>query len=107
MRQRDRNAGQMLGEQFADALLMRRIDDRPQKADGDRLNLLGLQPLDDLQHRRLVERDIHRAVEQHPFRNLEGQGARNVRLRIGNGEVERLDAAPLAQHQNFGVTPGR
>ena len=34
------DARQMLGEQLADPQLVRRVDDRPQQADADRLDLL-------------------------------------------------------------------
>ncbi len=103
MRERERHARQVLFDQGADALFVRRIDDRPKQADGDRLDAASRQQLQCLDHRRLVEGRDDRAVGADPLRHLERQRAGDIGLRKGDVEVEHFMPAALAQHQDVGV----
>ena len=106
VRERVGHPRQVALEQRADAELVLRVDDRPEQADGDRLDLPVLQLVDDGDDGRLVERLGHGAVVGHALGHLVGERARHVGLGVGHGEVEGLDAPALAKHQNVRVPPG-
>jgi len=90
----------------ADPLLVRRVDDRPEKTDRHGLDAavpdLGERPHEPF----LVQRRVQGAVGHDALAHLPGEGARHVGLRIGNGEVEDVGAAALAQHQHVGMALG-
>ena len=54
----------------------------------------------------LVERLDDLAAGADPLGDLEGQRARHVGLGIGHGEVEGLDPAAFADHQDVGMALG-
>ena len=103
MRKRIRDAWQMRLDELADPFLVRRLDDRPEQADGDRIDLEGAQSLEDGNYASLVERRLDRAVGHHALGHLEGQTLGHVGLGIGNGEVEDIAPPALAKDQDVGM----
>ncbi len=106
VRDGDGHAGEVLGDELGDAQLVRGVDDRPQQADRHGLHPALAQRAQQCDERRLVERLQHATVGADPLRNLEGQRARDVRLRVRLAEVEDLGPAALAEQQDVGVSLG-
>jgi hypothetical protein len=106
VRQRIGHAGQHLGDQLAELFLMRRVDDRPEQADGDRLDALLLQRRQYGARRRLVEAAHLAAIGEDAAGDFEGQGARHIGFGEWHGEIERLHAATLAKHEDVAVALG-
>ena len=107
VRQRHGNAGQMLRQKLAKPSLMLSVDDRPQEADADRLDLERLEPLDDREHRRLIERLQHLSLRVNALGDFKCEAARHIGLGVGHAEVERLDAAALANDEHVAMALGR
>ena len=106
MGKRERHAGQTFSEQLADLEFVRRVDDRPEQADGDRFHLLAFQHLDHRPQSVLVQRQTHRAVRRHTLGNFEGQRTRHIGVRIKPREVEGIGLPAFAHHQDVGVALG-
>ena len=94
----------MLLDQPADGELVLGIDDRPQEADRDGLDLQRRQPLEDRNRGRLVERRPDGPVRHDALRHLEGQRLRDVGLGIGRREIEGFRPAAFAEDQRIGMT---
>ena len=103
--ERDRNARPFALDDLADAPLMRGIDDRPQEADGDRLDAALLQVAHGLDHVGLAERRPLVAQRIDPAAHLAGPVARHEGLRIVDEHRVGPLARRLAQGQHVGV-PG-
>ena len=73
VRERDRDLRHLLRKEFADPELVRRIQDRPEKADRDRLHLERAQSFGHLADCVFVELCVHLAVGEDPFGDLEGE----------------------------------
>ena len=77
------------------------------QADADGLDLQRLEPLDDREDRCLIERLQHLALGVNALGDLKCQAARHIGLGIGDAEVERLDAAALANDEHVAMPLGR
>ncbi len=98
--------GSCLGQDRAGAPLVRLVGEAVQEADGDRLDLLGLQLRRDAAHRLLVERQQHGAVGGHALGHAEAQVARHQRLRPLHVDVVLLEAMlPGHLERNRGSLP--
>ncbi len=97
----------MLFDKLAHPVLMSGIDNRPQQADGYRLDLFLTEFSEDLDHPALVQRTHLGGIGEDAPRHLVGQRARQIGLRIRDGEVERLHATTLAPDENVAVPLGR
>ena len=77
-RERDRDPGQLLGEDLADALLVLRVDVGVEQADGDRLDALAPEDRGGVAHRLVLERPQHLALRAEPLgrRRRRGRAAR-------------------------------
>ena len=95
-----RHTGQVLRDQLAHPVFMGGIDDRPQQTNRDRFDFLGLQVFKNLDDPVFVQRAHLRSVGQNSAGHLIRKSARNVGLRIGNREVERLHPPAFAKHKN-------
>jgi hypothetical protein len=104
MRQGYRDARQVLCQKFADAKLVVGIDDRPQQANGDRLDLQFPQPEEELDQRGFIEGLYCVTFRIDALRQFEGECARHIGFGIGYSEVERLDSPTLADHKNVAVS---
>ena len=102
--EREGHARQMSVQQRADPLFVVRIDDRPEQADPDGLDVGRLEPLDHGADGVLVQRLVDHAVGAHALRHLEGEAARHQRVRKRHGVVEGIDPAALAQQEDVGVS---
>lgn len=92
-------------EQCADARFVVAVDDRPDQAHRHRLDVLGPQPGDDVDDRRLIERLGDRTVGPDAFRNFVAEGTRNIGVGIDVSVVERLATpAAFADQQDVAVT---
>ena len=80
--QRDRNAGQLLGEDGADPLLVLLVDVRVEQADGDRLDRLAPEDRRRRAHRVVLERPQHLAGGAEPLGDRHRPVARDQRLRL-------------------------
>ena len=101
--ERDRNARPFALDDLADAPLMRGVDDRPQEADGDRLDAALLQVAHGLDHVGLAERRPLVAQRIDPAAHLAGPVARHEGLRIVDEHRVGPLAGCLAQGQHVGV----
>ena len=79
---------------------MRGVSRRPQQANRDRLDPALGDPAQCVAHLRLVERHHYVALGVDSLTNLEGQSPRHVRLDWRIRQVERIELAALAQHQD-------
>ena len=93
-------------DQLADAPLVGRLDDRPEQADGDGLDLQRPQPLERGDDAGLVQGAAHAAIGHDPLVDLEGQPPGDVGLGVGHGEVEDIAAPALAKDQDVRVALG-
>jgi hypothetical protein len=107
--ERDRHAGQLLGEDRADPQLVLRVDVGVQQADRDRLDLLASQHGRRVAHRALVERRHDLAARTEPLDDADGAVARHERPRLLElrvvqagadlaGDLEQV-AEPLRRHE--------
>jgi hypothetical protein len=104
VRQSEGHARHDLGQQRAQPQFMLRVGDRPEEADGDRLEAAFLQRLHDRARLRLVERHRRGALGAHAFLDLERVATRDIGLGIVFGEIVRVGLAALLQHQRVGET---
>ena len=81
-RERDGHAGQLLGEDRADPLLVLRVDVGVEQADGDRLDLLAPQDRGRRAHGVVLERPQHLAGRAEPLGDGHRAVARDERLRL-------------------------
>ena len=100
VRERVGNPWHRLLDQGAQPLLVRRILDRPEQADGDRLHPLACEPGQRLPGRVLVERPLDLAFGRHPLRDLGREPARHVGLEGVDMELEGMQLAALAVDQD-------
>jgi hypothetical protein len=91
-RQRDRDAGQQVGQDVASTSLMLAVEIGVHVADGDRLDAGGLQPGCERAYRALVQRDQHVATAVHALGNAEAQVARHQRRWLDHEDVVLLEA---------------
>ena len=101
VRQRDEAIGIGRAQNLADAPLMRRIGVGVQQAHRHRLDLVGGEELGEARHLVLGQRNEHLAPGVHPLGDLEGQFARDERLRPMKEQIEGLDA--VAAPDRIGV----
>ena len=101
----DRTVGAALLEDRDDALLVLWMGDRPEEANGDRLDIELVEPIGDLLDLRFDERDQHFAVRGNPFGHLEGEIARNVGTRGRLRVVERICPASLLEQEEIAAAP--
>ena len=89
------------------SLLVARVGVRVQQADGDCLDPLSLEGVDD--PRQLVERDRGQnlAMVTHPLSDLESQAARNKRLGFLIADVEKIRPVAASDLQNVPEAAGR
>ena len=89
----------MLRDQLPDALLVHGVHDRPQQADRDGFDV----EFSDVGQCRdqglLIECDRDLTLRVDPLDDLERQPPGHVGCRIGMAEVERVELAPLTQHE--------
>ena len=105
VRQRERDAWPVRGEQLGDSELVRRIHDRPDQADRDRLDVEHAAALDRLEHAPVVEWHEDVALRVDALADLEGQMARHVgcpELELAEG----LELPSLAEQQDVGKALG-
>ncbi len=109
MRQGYRHAGQVPFDQSAQSAFVQRISDRPEQANGDGFDARLLELFESFDDRRLIQGSNDRPVGVDAFGHLEGEGARHVRLGIGDPVVEegQAHAAGLPQNQDVRVAFGR
>ena len=88
------DARQLRVEQLSDPLLVLGVDDRPEEADADGLDLELAQAADHRQRLVLVERHERLPLRGHPLADLERQASRDIRLRVADPEVERIRSFP-------------
>ena len=81
-RQRDRHARQLLGQDRADPLLVRRVDVRVEQADRDRLHALAAKQRRSVANRVVVERGEHLARRAEPLDHADRAVARDERHRL-------------------------
>ena len=93
-RQRKRDAGMQCGDDLAGADLMRRVDEREEKDDGDRLDPVGGQHGGGAAHIVLVERGDNRAVGGDALAHLLAAGAGGEKHRRLGLEHEIVHAVP-------------
>ena len=85
---------------------MRRVLDRPEQADGDRLDALPREPGQRRARGVLVQRAFHLAFGCHPLGNLGREHARYVGLERVDTELEGVQLAALAIDQDVGKALG-
>ncbi len=100
------NAGQNLFDQRTDRQFMLGIDEGPQKADANRLEIAFLQLQKQGPHSVFIQRKDHIALCVYSFGNLESPPPRNVGRGIGFGEIIAVQLPPLLEHENIGETFG-
>ena len=88
-------------ENFADAALVHWIGVAVQEAHRDSFDVVRGDRFYQRLHLRLIERFQHHALGVHAFGDLEGQLARDQRLRAVKEQIERLD--PVAAADGVGV----
>ena len=93
-------------DQGAQPLLVRRVLDRPEQADGDRLDALPRKPGERRTRRVFVERPLHLAFGVHPLGNLGREPARHVGLERVDMELEGMQLTALAVDQDVRKTLG-
>ena len=93
-------------DQGAQPLLVRRVLDRPEQADGDRLDALPREPGERRARRVLVERPLHLAFGRHPLGDFGREPARHVGLERVDMELEGMQLAALAIDQDVRKTLG-
>ena len=96
-------------EKLADSLLVCRVRYRPEQAHTHCLHRASLDFANALDDGIFIQRHDNRAIHPDPFRNLESQRPRHVRLRIGNRVVEgrKANSASFPDHQDVTVALGR
>ncbi|MFN8663839.1 MAG: hypothetical protein U0075_18235 [Thermomicrobiales bacterium] len=99
VRQRERHTWQVLGDEFPDAQLVRRVDDRPEEADANRLHAEIAALFDGFPYRTLIERDEDVSLGVDALGDLEGEVARHIGGRVGD-LLEGVQLATLAQEQD-------
>ena len=99
----------MIFEKLADSLLVHRVRYRPEQTHTHRLHQASLDFANALDDGILIQRHDNRAIHPDPFRNLESQRPRHVRLRIGNCVIEgrKANSASFPDHQDVTVALGR
>ena len=81
-RERDRDPGELLGEDLADPPLVLGVHVGVQQADGDRLDLLAPQDRRGVAHGGVLERPQHLALRPEPLTDDDRAVARHERLRL-------------------------
>ena len=108
VRERVRHAGQLRLEQLADAQLVRGVGDRPQQADGDRLDARAARSSREHRGARAASSsgvdDL--ALGADPLGDLEREARAGRTARDTGGEVERAQLAALApEHEHVAGSP--
>ena len=96
----------MFLEELAEPKLVHRVGDRPEQADGDRLDLAVSQLLDLGHGRLLVERNHDLASCTDALGDLERQRPGYVGIRVRAGEVERLGPAAFTEEEDVRMALG-
>ena len=104
--QRDRNPGQLAGQEVADRLLVPRVGVGVQQADRHRFDLLAEQPFPDGAQFVLDERPQHLAVGGDALAQLEAQAALDQLRRLVPEEVVDLRGADAAQLEDVAEAAG-
>ena len=99
MRERERHTGQMTLDQGAKRDFVRRIDDRPQQTDGDRLCPQRRDLSKNFDRADFIERRVHRTVAKDSLGNLQCQRLRHEWRRIGHREVKGVLPAAFPKDQ--------
>ena len=100
VRERERHVGQELADQLADQSFVLAVNDRPEEADGDRLDVSFPEFADDLACGCPVERRLDSTLRVDPLGNLVGQVAGNVGLGKRPPNLKRIALAALAQDED-------
>ncbi len=95
------HARQQFVQQFAEALFVRRIGDRPQEAHRNGFKAAAAEFRDDLARARLVEGGGDRAVGADALADLEGVTPRDIGVGIVLREVVRIELAAFLQQQHI------
>src|ERR1700693_5442319 len=96
----------MLLDELAHRELVNRVHNRPQEADGDRLDPQVAKRSKDVKRPGLVERTVDKTLGVTPFGYLEGKAPRHVRLGILLRKVEGIETAAFPAHQDVGKAFG-
>jgi hypothetical protein len=100
----ERDAGELLRHELADAVLVDGVDDRPQQAHRHRGDVQAPDLGQRLAQRVLVERHRDVALGVDALGHLKREALGDVGRRIAVPEVKRVELSALAQHQR--VRPG-
>ncbi len=98
---RDGHVGEVRGQRLTERLLVGRVRVGVKEADGDALDALAAEPLDDLGQPAEIERDEHRAVGADALADLGAEPPRHEGLGLG-GQIEPVEVgavhAPDLEH---------